>query len=197
VLCGVAAAFVSPQPHHGSLRKQHHGSLRKPRSSGAAAMSDALSGSQWKLNLDVGVEPGTWMPPTWGRSGHRCTLSCEVEFEANGRLRLLETGAWDHLTVKWVQQDDGTIGGWSVDGERATIFLEHEGLERKDISLEAGRIYGTAGCWGSQLGRKGNLTIKQRKLGWLPFLPAPSEASFLVGRFRTVAVTSGEENAEE
>ena len=78
-----------------------------------------------------------------------------------------------------------------------TIFLEHEGLERKDISLEAGRIYGTAGCWGSQLGRKGNLTIKQRKLGWLPFLPAPSEASFLVGRFRTVAVTSGEENAEE
>ena len=61
----------------------------------------------------------------------------------------------------------------------------------------AGRIYGTAGCWGSQLGRKGNLTIKQRKLGWLSFLPAPSQASFLVGRFRTVAVTSGEEDAEE
>lgn len=42
-----------------------------------------LVGTQWKLNLDVGLQPGTWMPkrfPGWAESGARLGLGLEVEF---------------------------------------------------------------------------------------------------------------------
>ena len=72
-----------------------------------------------------------------------------------------------------------------------------QGISRHDVTLPSGRVYGTAGAWGSLLGRKGNLTIRKRKLGWLPFLPAPSEASFLVGRFQTKAEGKLKESARD
>ena len=160
------------------------------------SLTSGLSGTRWKVNLDVGPEPGTWMPPTWGLSGTRVAASCELLFRPDGKLTLLKTGPWDHLTVAWnVDLDDDSVGGWNVDGEKATFFLEHLGLERSDVALEAGRLYATAGAWGPQLGRKGNLTIRKRKMGWLPFLPTPNEASFLVGQFRTQALDSNDDEA--
>jgi len=148
-----------------------------------------LGGTRWTVKLDVGPEPGTWMPPSWGRTGLRALATVDLAFETDGRLQLLGTGQWDQKTVKWTMLDaNKTVGAWSVDGEQVTFYLQHEGLEREDVVLEPGRVYATAGAWGSTLGRKGNLCIRQRKLGWLPFLPAPSEASFLVGRFETRAL---------
>ena len=81
------------------------------------------------------------------------------------------------------------VGRWSVDqkAERATFYLQHDGLQRGDVVLEPGRLYGTAGAWGSLLAKRGNLTIRQKKLGWIPFLPSFADASFLVGRFEAVA----------
>ena len=41
------------------------------------------------------------------------------------------------------------VGKWSVDTKAGVPpFLQHEGLERHDVFLEPGRLYGTAGAWG-------------------------------------------------
>jgi len=45
--------------------------------------SSLLADTQWKLSLDVGLQPGTWMPkrfPGWAESGARLGLGVEVEF---------------------------------------------------------------------------------------------------------------------
>eukprot|EP00978_Attheya_sp_CCMP212_P002212 scaffold4523_cov50-Attheya_sp.AAC.2 len=39
-----------------------------------------LDGTHWKVMLNIGREPGTWMPKTWGVSGERLLLSLEVKF---------------------------------------------------------------------------------------------------------------------
>ena len=41
-----------------------------------------LVGTTWKVNLDVGLQPGTWMPkryPGWAESGARLGLTIEIE----------------------------------------------------------------------------------------------------------------------
>ena len=149
--------------------------------------SAALVNTAYILDLDIGAERGSWMPPAWGRSGRRARATPCVRFAPGGRLELTGGGPWDHLTVAWAENEDGAIGGWSVANERATFWLEHDGIEREDVTLEAGRIYGSAGAWGDLLQRRGTLTIKQRKFGFLPFLPAPREASFIIGTFTAKA----------
>lgn len=57
------------------------------------------------------------------------------------------------------------------------------GLARGDVELEPGRLFFSAPCWGSVLSKRGTLTIKQRKMGWLPFIPTFNEGSFIVGAF--------------
>ena len=128
----------------------------------ASGTQGTLSGLRFTISLDVGQESGSWMPPKWGLSGKRALASVDVELADDGRILLQGTGAFDHLTVTWDAQEDGSIGRWVVSGDRATLWLAHTGLERFDVMLDPGRIYATAGAWGSQLGRRGNLTIRQR-----------------------------------
>lgn len=45
-----------------------------------AASADPLDGTRWKVSLSVGREPGTWMPPDWGKSGKRINVSFVAEF---------------------------------------------------------------------------------------------------------------------
>ena len=124
---------------------------------------------------------------------HESKWSRLLSFDEGGDLRLVGSGSWDHLTVKWKEAEDGTVGRWNIEGEKATFYLEHDGLERRDVTLEPGRIYCTAGAWGDLMAKRGSLTIKQRKMGRLPFLPTASEASFIVGVFR--AQRADEESA--
>lgn len=155
-----------------------------------SAPAGSLAGTKWTLLLDVGPEKGTWMPPAWGRSGARATPKVRVELHAGGDVRVLETGPYDKRTVEW---DGG--GGWLVDDRQtAQLWLSHKGLERDDVVLEAGKIWFSAPAWGSTLSRKGNLTIKQAKLGWIPFLPTlpGTEGSFMVGTFRSSAYGDGD-----
>lgn len=153
----------------------------------------ALLGTRWSIALDVGQEKGSWMPPSWGRSGSRAQATPVISFEDDGKLRLVGSGGWDHLTVKWREGDGGTVGRWNVEGEKCTFYLEHEGVSRSDVVLEPGRLYCTAGSWGDLLARRGSLTIKQKRMGWLPFLPTPNEASFMVGVFRSSRVDEDSE----
>ena len=59
---------------------------------------------------------------------------------------------------------------------------------------DTGELWFAAGAWGDTLGRRGGLTIKQSRLGWLPFLPTlpGTQASFIVGTFRTAEVADGD-----
>ena len=153
---------------------------------GRAAPPAMLVNTRWVLDIDVGQEKGSWMPPAWGRSGKRARATPIIEFAPEGRIRVVGSGSWDHLTVAWTEDSDGAVGGWSVANERATFWLEHDGLNLErdsDVTLEAGRLYGSCGAWGDLLQRRGTLTIKQRKFGWMPFLPSAKEASFIVGVF--------------
>lgn len=48
-----------------------------------ATPSRLIDTGQWKLSLDVGLQPGSWMPnryPGWGESGARLGLDVQVEF---------------------------------------------------------------------------------------------------------------------
>lgn len=139
---------------------------------------NGLIGTRWKLMLDVGQERGSWMPPAWGRSGDRARAQIVVSFESSGELRVLETGVYDARVVQW----DGP-GGWELKGEFVTFWLPHNGFRRSDVELKPARLYFSSQCWGSILSKRGILAIKERKLGWLPFLPTLNEGSFIVGIF--------------
>lgn len=123
---------------------------------GADLSSGGLSGTRWTLSLDVGAERGTWMPPTWGRSGARATPRVRVEFAEDGELRILETGPYDRVTVSWAG-----AGRWTQPAgrEKAEFWLPHAGLARDDVVLEAGRLHFSAPAWGAQLSRRGGTTI--------------------------------------
>lgn len=42
---------------------------------------DLLDHTHWKVMLDIGRDPGTWMPKDWGISGNRMLLNLELCFE--------------------------------------------------------------------------------------------------------------------
>ena len=150
----------------------------------AAAVPTAslLAGTSWSVALDIGAERGSWMPPTWGRSGARCTPTVRVSLEEGERVLLRETGYFDR--TKWEPE-----GAYELDGGTLRFWLEHKGIEKDDTILEPGKLYFAAPHFaGTQLlGKKGMLTIRQKKLGFLPFIPTFNEGSFIVGTCRVEA----------
>lgn len=57
--------------------------LQSPDVSRAASLASPLVDTEWKLQLDIGLEPGTWMSkryPGWAESGARLGLSVSVQF---------------------------------------------------------------------------------------------------------------------
>ena len=45
-----------------------------------ATGASALTGSSWRLRLDVGRQPGSAMPAEWAASGARLSLTLDVRF---------------------------------------------------------------------------------------------------------------------
>jgi hypothetical protein len=130
-----------------------------------------LDNTRWKLMLNVGREPGTWMPKTWGVSGERLYLNIEVQFtpdqlyeqedffngvsgskvltvihnEANLSPTMLEGGR--KVRVKnggWrVVPGEGPVGTAIV---RFYFDLEEETRHLgSDVYLPSGRVYCTCG----------------------------------------------------
>jgi hypothetical protein len=140
-------------------------------SSSESSMIQLLDNSRWRLMLNVGREPGTWMPKTWGVSGERLLMNLEMEFtptQLYDREEFLSGMAGSKIlhvvnneaTVAPTMKEGGKRvrvrdGGWRVapqDGPIGTsilrFYLELEEESRhqgSDVYCPIGRIYGTCG----------------------------------------------------
>lgn len=136
--------------------------------------TSTLLGTSWTLKLDIGLEPGSWMPRLidgWGASGARVAVDAVVEFgaapaaeeeELVGPLRqtrvLTARGGGKIVTFQGEQEVTFESGGWCV---QRPLFStsEHEGLLRfwldcpsgvskNDVSVPVGeRIFFSTGTY--------------------------------------------------
>lgn len=142
------------------------------KESPAAANLKLLDNTRWRLMLNVGREPGTWMPKTWGVSGDRLRMHMELEFSPEQLYEREEflNGVSGAKVLKIVHgvgdlapsmQHGGKqvrlkgTGGWRVapnEGPMGTSVLRfYFDLEEEtrhpgsDVYCPAGRIYCTCG----------------------------------------------------
>jgi hypothetical protein len=127
-----------------------------------------LHGTWWKIMLNIGREPSTWMPKTWGASGERLLMNLELEFTAdtlheredflNGPGKVLSVK--DFVLGPTMTENSHRVkvketGGWRVaPGEgplgtdllRFYIELEEEARHQgSDVYCPKGRVYMTCG----------------------------------------------------
>jgi hypothetical protein len=140
-----------------------------------------LEGTSWKLSLDIGREPGTWMPKDWGVSGERLKLNLELEFTEDqlydreeflggiGDARILHVKGNEMTLAPSLTEGSRKIrvldGGWRVakgQGPMGTdlvrFYIETEDIitrKGKDIYLRPGRIYCNAGYFATNRKGKG------------------------------------------
>jgi hypothetical protein len=121
----------------------------------------ALEGTRLRLSLDVGREPGTWMPPQWGLSGRRLCFDVAVELRAGGECVPLAVGAFAGARFG--------AGRWSVgdaaDADELRLELPLlEPLQRGDVALTE-RLFLRTRAWGAVVQRRGTLLLRQSR--WL------------------------------
>ena len=137
--------------------------------------TSTLLGTSWRLKLDVGLEPGSWMPKKidgWGASGARLLVDALVDFEASpageseelvgplDQTRLLTArGGSKIVTFEGEQEVSFESGGWCVQRPLLSKPAEQEGLLRfwldcpsgcakNDVSVPRGeRIFFSTGAW--------------------------------------------------
>lgn len=131
-----------------------------------------LEDTRWRLMLNVGREPGTWMPKTWAASGERLRLHLEFEFTKDQLYEREDfLNGFSGAQVLKVANSEGDlapclqyggrkirikeVGGWRVapnEGPMGTSVLRfYFDLEEEakhpgsDVSCPAGRIFCTCG----------------------------------------------------
>jgi hypothetical protein len=132
-----------------------------------------LDDTRWKMMLNIGRVPGTWMPKTWGASGDTLKLKLEIEFTSielyerenflskNGISKILRIVGEEGQTTPTMAEGSSKVritnGGWKIlqqDGPFQTSVLrfyfnveeqEVVGHTGSDVYLPKGRIYGTCG----------------------------------------------------
>jgi len=131
-----------------------------------------LDDTRWRLCLNVGRVPGTWMPKTWGASGDKLHLKLEVEFTSDElyEQEAFFNGISDGSKVLRVVHHEAALapsmneggkavrisdGGWKVcpkEGPLGTHILrfyfdvEEEARHLgSDVYLPKGRVFGTCG----------------------------------------------------
>ena len=116
----------------------------------------ALAGTKLRLRLDIGREPGTWMPPTWGLSGRRVCFDVAVELRPDGVCDCLGVGAYIAASF--------SPGTWRVEGDtlRLTLVLNSE-LTRGDVTLPAGPLHLKTRAWGATVASRGNVLLLQSR----------------------------------
>lgn len=168
----------------------------------------------YRLYLDIGRDPGTWMDPRWGASGKRIALSLDVVL-CSDRVANTTTQAKmvkDNFTGKStpVYQLESAQsarlrngfdrmkcngGGYRIDmandGQTVRFFIEVEGkdgAEYGDISIPKGCLYFSLPCFGQgakQLSSRDGL-ISVRQVGW--HTGFRREESRIIGSFRASSI---------
>lgn len=88
---------------------------------------DLLHDTTWKLVVNIGREPGTWMPKTWGESGDRLLLNLAIEFtdEELGDREEFLNGVGGTKALK-VVDSELTVGPSLTEGSR-TLKVKNGG----------------------------------------------------------------------
>ena len=121
-----------------------------------------------QITLNIGREPGTWMPDGWAASGARLSFPVDVEFSAEqatqfvepllgeaagtNRLRVLRPGSFvgaagevSVATANGAWRETPTGAGGEA---QLRFFLDFpQEATRNDVTLPAGRLFFTTGCW--------------------------------------------------
>ena len=146
----------------------------------SCAYTSTLLGTSWRLKLNVGLEPGSWMPKLidgWGASGARVIVDALVDFSENrapegeelvgpvAQTRVLAArGGGKIVTLDGEQDVTFTSGGWCVQRQLFAKSDEQEGLLRfwldcpsgcakNDVSVAPGeRIFFSTGGWDDPAG---------------------------------------------
>ena len=159
---GGGTSEISPPSKPSSQRKNIDVSETVHASDRALEMTD------WKIALDIGREPGTWLPADWGVSGQRFNIQLEVQFRdeyvtdredflgdrGGKRVHVIQNdgvfGPGLESSAKHVRFSDGA---WTIsrgEGPAGTDLLRfyvelEERVDRGDVYCPAGRIYLTCG----------------------------------------------------
>jgi len=139
-----------------------------------APLPTRLANTEWKLQLNIGRETGTWMPTAWGASGARLAFEVGVQFldepprktgprgwgesmlgAAESTKRLVVTRAPSFVGsagLVTVQTADGACCCTpTAEGDAGALrmFIDFpDGASRNDVDLAAGeRVFFTTGAW--------------------------------------------------
>lgn len=164
-----SAAKTAETKADAAAKRKHNSALLKKISNEDYLQS--LDNTRWRIMLNIGREPGTWMPKTWGISGERLLMNLEIEMtpEAlfdydeflNGRSGAKTLRAvGNQLTVAPTMKEGSrkvrvNNGGWRIslgEGPMGTDVLRFyfdiaEEVRHKgsDVYSPAGRVYCTCG----------------------------------------------------
>lgn len=134
---------------------------------------DAPAVRGYRLYLDIGREPHTWMDPRWGQSGRRITGSLDIALASTlcyvaPQLRL--RSGFDALVLSGNDGNTTTTTTYSIDEQgmlRLGIDMGEVGVVDGDVSIPPGVLYFALPTF--QKGRilstkEGFLTVRQ--YGW-------------------------------
>ena len=141
---------------------------------GRVATPSTLTGTDWQIKLNLGLEDGSWMPNTiegWGASGGRAIVNVHCTFLADAagegeelvgpasQTRVLKAqGASTIVTAKGEEQVVFNSGGWCVqrpmgarpesEGELRFWLDCESGVTRGDVTVPVGeRLFFCTSVW--------------------------------------------------
>jgi len=150
---------------------------------------ELLDDTHWKIALNIGREPGTWMPKTWGISGERLLINLEVCFTKD---RLYERedflGSDENARICHVIDQQCMVGPTMSEGSRTFVVkdggyrickndgplgtdllrfyvdvqevIQHTG---SDVYCPKGRVYCTCGFFPENRGTLANKKLHIRR----------------------------------
>jgi len=173
---------------------------------------EQVSGA-YRLYVDIGREPGTWMDPRWGASDRRLEFTIDVQFTSVAASRDTQNDmvkdnlggssqsspVYELKTASLARLRQGfdqmpcSKGGYRLDGagnksqQTVRFFLRTEGKQDGDLSIEPNApLYFSLPAFGnnlSNLSRKEGI-VSVRQMGW--HTGWYREESRIVGVFRAV-----------
>jgi len=141
-----------------------------------------LNNMETQVTLNVGREPGTWMPKEWGASGARLSLPLRIRFSDEvvdigfpgeealdpsgsryAKKLYCEGGRFVGAQGETMVQASG--GAWSTDASlipgasKLNFFIDFPAsAQRNDVTLPEGRVFFSCACWESRAALPNGIT---------------------------------------